>query len=126
MNAHGVIPIARLEQGMVDTKKDRDKQADNEERRQRERERDEARDRADEAEPPRDDPGETLGDLDAALDTHEYPTTTHELIEAYGDHEIELREGWKSIGEVLAPIDDETYDSADDVRHRIQRLLNRG
>ena len=111
---------------MADTKTDRNKQADDEERRQRERELAEARDRADEAEPSRDNPGEKLGDLDPALDTHEYPTTTHELIEAYGDHEVESREGWKSIGEVLAPIDDETYDSADDVRHRIQRLLNRG
>jgi hypothetical protein len=111
---------------MTDTKTDRDKQADDEERRQREREREEARDRADEAEPPRDDPGEQLGDLDAALDTHEYPTTTHEVIEAYGDHAVESQGGWRSIGEVLAPLDDETYDSADDVRHRIQQLLNPG
>jgi hypothetical protein len=111
---------------MVDTKTDRDKQADDEERRQRERERDEARDRADEAEPPRDNPGEKLGDLDAALDTDEYPTTTHELIEAYGDQAVESRAGWKSLGEVLAPLDDETYDSADAVRHRIQQLLTRG
>jgi hypothetical protein len=111
---------------MADTKTDRDKQADDEERRQRERDLAEARNRADETEPPRDNPGETLGDLDAALESYEYPTTTHELIEAYGDQAVESREGWKSIGDVLAPLDDEPYDSADDVRHRIQQLLNHG
>ena len=110
---------------MADDKQGRDKQAHDEERRQRERELDEARDRADEAEPVREDPGEQLGDLDEALETHDYPTTTEELIEAYGDYEVETRGGWKSIDEVLAPTDNQTYDSADDVRSRIQGLIHR-
>jgi hypothetical protein len=110
---------------MADNKKGRDKQADDEERRQRERELEEARDRADEAEPPHDEPGETLGDLDEALENHDYPTTTDELIEAYGDREVESQGGSKSINELLTPFDDETYDSPDEVRNRIQRLLNR-
>ncbi|HET7323234.1 MAG TPA: hypothetical protein VFJ06_02760 [Halococcus sp.] len=111
---------------MADNKKGRDEQADDQERRQRERELEEARDRADETEPPRDEPGETLGDLDEALENHDYPTTTDELIEAYGDREVESRGGSKSIDELLAPIDDETYDSPDEARNRIQMLLNRG
>lgn len=110
---------------MADDKRARDKQADDEERRQRERELEEARDRADEAEPMRKDPGEQLGDLDEALDTHDYPTTTDELIEAYGDYEIETQNGWKSLGEVLASTDNQTYVSADDVRIRIQGLIHR-
>jgi hypothetical protein len=110
---------------MADNKKGRDKQADDEERRQRERELEEARDRADEAEPPDDEPGETLGDLDEALENHDYATTTDELITAYGDREVESQGGSKSIEELLDPIDDETYDSPDEVRNRIQRLLNR-
>jgi hypothetical protein len=109
---------------MTDTKTDRDKQADAEERRQRGRDHEETRDRAGETEPPY-DPGRQLGDLDAALDTHEYPTTTNELIEAYGDREVESQGGWKSIEDVFAPTDNETYDSADEVRNRIQRLLCR-
>ncbi|WP_411968422.1 hypothetical protein [Haloferax sp. YSSS75] len=110
---------------MADNKQGRDKQADDEKRRQRERELEEARNRADEAEPMRDDPGEKLGDLDEALGTHDYPTTTDELVEAYGDYELETQSGHKSLAEVLAPTDNQTYSSADDVRSRIQGLIHR-
>ena len=120
MSDHRIIPIALLYQRMADNKKGRDKQADDEERRQRERELEEARDRADEAEP-----GATLGNLDETLENHNYPTTTDELIEAYGDREVESQGGSKSINELLASNDDETYDSPDEVRNRIQKLLNR-
>lgn len=105
---------------MADDKQGRDKQAADEERRQRERELQEARDRADETEP-----GTQLGDLDDALETHDYPIEAAELIEAYGDYEVETQKGWKPIDDVLAPVDNETYDSADEVRDRIQRLLHR-
>lgn len=110
---------------MTDNNTSGDKQADDEERRQRERDREETRDRADEAAPVHDAPGERLGALDEALETHDYPTTTDELIAAYGDYEVETQGGSKSINEVLAPIDNETYDSAVDVRHRIQGLIQR-
>lgn len=110
---------------MADDKRGRDKQAHDEERRQRERELEEARDRADEAEPMSDDPGEQLGDLDDALETHEYPTTTAELVAAFGDYEIETQAGWNSLEDVLTATDNQTYDSADDVRHRIQGLIHR-
>ncbi|MCU4740572.1 DUF5789 family protein [Natronoglomus mannanivorans] len=122
---------------MADDKKGRNKQADDEERRQRKRELEEARERGDEAEPEpdpdpdelepvHDDPGERLGELDEALEEQEYPTTTEDLIEAHGDREVESQEGWKSVDDVLAPVDDETYDSADEVRSRIQGLIRRG
>ena len=110
---------------MADDKRARDKQADDEERRQREWELEEARNRADEAKPMREDPGEQLGDLDEALETHDYPTTTNELIETSGDYEVETQNGWKSLDEVLAPTGNQTYDSADDVRSRIQGLIHR-
>lgn len=110
---------------MADDKRSRDKQAADEERRQRDREIEEARDRSDEAEPIHDEPGERLGDLDEALEDHDYPTTTEALIEAHGDREVETRGGQSTIEEVLGPIDDETYDSADDVRGRIQGLIHR-
>lgn len=105
---------------MADDKRGRDKQARDAERRQRERELEEARDRSDEAEP-----GKQLGDLDDELETHDYPTTTADVIEAYGNYKVETQNGSKSINEVLAPVNNETYDSADDVRNRIQRLINR-
>ena len=110
---------------MADDKQGRNKQADDEDRRQRERDVAEARDRADEAKPVRDDPGEQLGDLDEALQTHDYPTTTDELVEAYGDYEIETQGGRKRLDEVLASTDDQTYSSADDVRSWIRGLIRR-
>jgi hypothetical protein len=110
---------------MTDNNTSGDKQADDEERRQQEQAPKEVRDRADEAAPIHDDARERLGDLDDALDTHDYPTTTDELIAAYGDYEVETQGGSTSIDEVLAPIDNEAYDSAVDVRNRIQGLIHR-
>lgn len=111
---------------MADNNKSRDTQAEAEERRQRESEPEEARDRADEPASIHDKAGERLGDLDEALEHHDYPTTTADLIEAHGDREVETQEGSKSIEEVLASVDNERYDSADDVRNRIQGLIRRG
>ncbi|AKU08070.1 MULTISPECIES: DUF5789 family protein [Haloferax] len=105
---------------MPDDKQGRNKQAANEEQRQRERALQEARDRADEPAP-----GEQLGDLDDALEIQDYPTTTEQLVENYGDYEVETQGGLKPVDEVLAPVDNELYDSADEVRDRIQRLINR-
>ncbi|WP_255171387.1 DUF5789 family protein [Natrononativus amylolyticus] len=110
---------------MADDKQGRNKQADDEERRQREREMAEARTRGDEAEPMRDDAVDQLGELDDALETHDYPTTTEDLIEAYGDYEIETQGGWESLNEVLSPTDTQTYVSADDVRRRIRGRIRR-
>ena len=125
MSDHTVIRIGLLLEGMADDKQSRDEQADDEERRQRERELEEARDRADEAEPMPGGPGDQLNDLDEALETHDYPTTTDELVEAYGDYEIETQSGEKSLDEVLSSTDNQTYDSADDVRSRILGLIHR-
>lgn len=111
---------------MADDKRGREKQARDAERRQQEREIEEARNRADDPEPVHDEPGERLGDLDGALEDHEYPTTTAELIEAHGDRTVETRDGWESIDDVFASVDDERYASAEDVRTRIQGLIRRG
>lgn len=68
---------------MVDSTDDQDKQARDDENRQRERDVTETRNRADEAESPHDQ-DDQLGDFDAALDDHDYPTTADELVTAYG------------------------------------------
>lgn len=111
---------------MEDNKEGRDKQADAEERRQRERDLEEERDRADEPEPVHDEAGERLGDLDEVLENQDYPMTTNELIEAHGDREIETQAGWESIDEVFASIENELYDSPEDIQNRIQGLIGRG
>ena len=71
------------------------------------------------------DLGGRLGDLDEALENHNYPTSTNELVEAYGDYEIETQDGTESVEEVFASTDNQTYDSADDVRSRLLGLIHR-
>ena len=110
---------------MPDDNQSHDGQLDDEERRQPEREREEARNRATEDQRKHDDPSEQLGDLDGALETHDYPATTDELVEAYGDYEIQTQSGENSLEEVLARTKNQTYDSADDVRSRILGLIHR-
>ena len=107
---------------MQDDKRSQDEDNDNE---RPERKREEVRDRAHEDRAMSGDPGGRLGDLDEALETQNYPTTTDELVEAYGNYEIETQGGTESLEKVLASTDNQTYDSADDVRSRILGLIHR-
>lgn len=50
----------------------------------------------------------------AKLDGHTYPTTTGALIEAHGDHELELQNGSETLGEALGRLGDcEVQDAAE-------------
>lgn len=111
---------------MADDKRGREKKANDRESSQRKREMNEARDRGDEPEPVHDDAGERLGELDDELESQEYPTTAGELTDRYGDREVETQEGSVAIEDLLESVEDETYQSADDVRSRIQGLIHRG
>ena len=109
---------------MSDDKRGRDENPD-EQRQQPGRKREEVRDRAHEDRAMSGDPGGRLGDLDEALEAQDYPTTTDELVEAYGDYEIQTQGGTESLEEVLSSTEDQTYDSADDVRSRLLGLIHR-
>ena len=50
------------------------------------------------------------------MDAHSYPATTADLIEAYGDVELELPNGTESLGDVLERLTPETYESAEEAR----------
>lgn len=104
---------------MADTKEGREKQAQAEERRQRARALQEALERADEAEPEPSEPRITATDLYEALETHDYPTATADLVETYGDYVVETETGWKSMSEVLGSLEDETFDSAEAVLRQL-------
>ncbi|WP_129114191.1 DUF5789 family protein [Halegenticoccus tardaugens] len=51
-----------------------------------------------------------------AFDGHEYPMTSEELIEAYGDRVIELQNGEERFGAVLERLGSQTYENPEDVR----------
>lgn len=110
---------------MTDDKRGREENPGDNHRQQPERKREDIRDRAREDQAMSGDPGGRIGDLDEALETQNYPTTTNELVEAYGDYEVETQDGTMVLEEVLAPTDDQTYTSADDVRSRILGLIHR-
>ncbi|MEF8826750.1 MAG: DUF2795 domain-containing protein [Halapricum sp.] len=48
------------------------------------------------------------------FETHSYPATTDELIEAYGETQLTLQNGTETIGEVLGRVSSETFESAED------------
>lgn len=66
-----------------------------------------------------------LDGLDELLARQEYPATTREIVEAHGDYQVQSRRGWTTVGEVFAPVDDETFESPQEVQDRLLRLLNR-
>ncbi len=51
-------------------------------------------------------------------DSH-YPTTTSEIINQYGDHEITLENGTETIGEILSRLGEETFETPDSVQQSL-------
>lgn len=57
-----------------------------------------------------------LSDLDETVGTHSYPATTEEVIEEYGDLELELPNGTETLEAVLNRLDSETFEQHEDLR----------
>ncbi len=57
-----------------------------------------------------------LDDATDLYDGHSYPATTTDLIEAYGDQELELPNGTETLATVLGRLDDETFQTSDEAR----------
>jgi hypothetical protein len=53
------------------------------------------------------------------IERHEYPATSDELIDAYGDYRIELQDGSESLATVLGRVGPETYERPEDVRESL-------
>ncbi|ADQ65741.1 DUF2795 domain-containing protein [Halogeometricum borinquense] len=60
-----------------------------------------------------------LNRTDELINAHEFPATTEELIEAYGDQTIEHPNGSEQLGDVFARAGFETYTCADDARNAL-------
>ena len=54
----------------------------------------------------------------------EYPITTDELVERYGDRQIELADGTETVGEILARLDGETYEHREDAEFAIYSAVS--
>lgn len=55
-------------------------------------------------------------DADEKFETHSFPATTTELIEAYGETELKLANGTETIETVLSRYENQTFVDAEDAR----------
>ena len=59
--------------------------------------------------------GVEFGSLADELENEEYPIDKAELLETYGDRELELQDGDQTLQEVLDSLGETTFESAEDV-----------
>jgi hypothetical protein len=68
--------------------------------------------------------GVELGDLGDKLESHNYPATQEELVEAYGDETVEYDDGdSEEFGELIGRIDVEEFTSAQDVNEMLMTAV---
>jgi hypothetical protein len=67
--------------------------------------------------------GVELGSLADDLDSLEYPVEQDELLEEYGDEEIGIGEESATLEELLEPLNEDEYRSADDVEQAIMNMV---
>lgn len=54
----------------------------------------------------------TLRQATELIRDHDYPATTAQLTNSYGDYELELPNGTETLGEVLRRVESETFHTA--------------
>ena len=69
--------------------------------------------------------GVEFGALAEKLASHDYPAKCTDLIEAYGDDDVQLPKGPQPFHEVLDPVQDERFESYTDVRQTVIGLVNK-
>ncbi|MGM0592213.1 MAG: DUF5789 family protein [Halobacteriota archaeon] len=60
------------------------------------------------------------------IDAHNYPTTTGELVDAYGDQVLELQNGSETLAEVLERLGPQEFENAEDVRDAVFTAVGAG
>lgn len=72
--------------------------------------------------------GVDIGRLASALESHDYPTTSDELVDEYGDYEVQFSDGTQTVASILGTLEgvEERYESPDEVRQTIYSLVQSG
>lgn len=68
--------------------------------------------------------GVEFGALNEALETHSYPATVDELVEAYGEYELELSSGSQTFGDALSTCATSSYRSPQEVREEVLAFVD--
>lgn len=58
------------------------------------------------------------------FEEHTYPTTTSELVETYGEEQLQLANGSQTVADVLAPFGQETFESPEEARYAVYAGLS--
>lgn len=104
---------------MADDKQGRDKQAQDEQRRQRERDLRTELERYDEAEPIVEDA--QLDEIEAELETIEFPATGSDILDAVGGRRLTAGEETYAVADLIPETAVETFEAPAVVRSRVQR-----
>jgi hypothetical protein len=67
--------------------------------------------------------GVEFGSLADDLESEAYPIDNEELLETYGDRELELQDGTQSLREVLELLGERTFDSAEEVTDAVVGMV---
>lgn len=68
--------------------------------------------------------GVEFGSLADELDEEQYPLTKDDVVEKYGDRELDIADGTKTVREVLGDRGDEQFDSPQDVQQSILNMID--
>lgn len=67
--------------------------------------------------------GIELGSLAEELEEESYPMTKEEVLERYGDHEIDLQSGKTTVDEILDPEQERDFEDPQGVRQAIFNMV---
>lgn len=67
--------------------------------------------------------GVEFGSLAEELESEEYPISKEELLDTYGDEELVLEDDTQTLREVLEPLGEDEFESADDVRQSVMTMV---
>lgn len=63
--------------------------------------------------------GIEFGSLTDELESEQYPLEKEDVLEKYGSHQISLEDETQTVEEILGPLGEATYESADEVRQEV-------
>jgi hypothetical protein len=64
--------------------------------------------------------------LERTVETQEFPCTTAEFLAAHGETELSLPNGTETLAEVLDPLPDEEFETAEDARLAVYNAMGEG
>ncbi len=68
--------------------------------------------------------GVELGDLEDELEGQEYPISQDDLLEKYGDNEIEMGEETMTLEELIGPLNEDEYEDYGAVQQAILNMVS--